>query len=74
MYNSNSLGEFIDQSGVSRGIIGKKKKKKKNPPASAGHTESGSIPGWEDPLKQEMATKSNILTRKVSWTEERDRL
>ena len=26
--------------------------------------------GWEDPLKEEMATHSNILTRIIPWTEE----
>ena len=26
--------------------------------------------GWEDPLKKEMATKSNILAQKIPWTEE----
>ena len=26
--------------------------------------------GWEDPLKKEMATQSNILAWKISWTEE----
>ena len=26
--------------------------------------------GWEDPLKEEMATHSNILARKIPWTEE----
>ena len=26
--------------------------------------------GWEDPLKKEMATCSNILAWKIPWTEE----
>ena len=26
--------------------------------------------GWEDPLKEGMATHSNILTRIIPWTEE----
>ena len=26
--------------------------------------------GWEDPLEQEMATHSSILTWKIPWTEE----
>ena len=26
--------------------------------------------GWEDPLEKEMATHSNILAWKISWTEE----
>ena len=25
---------------------------------------------WEDPLEEEMATYSNILARKIPWTEE----
>ena len=31
----------------------------KNPPANAGHVES--IPGWKDPLEEEIATHSSIL-------------
>ena len=27
-------------------------------------------PGWEDPLKEEMATHSSILAWEISWTEE----
>ena len=30
--------------------------------------------GWEDPLKEEMATHSSILTYKIPWTEEPGRL
>ena len=30
--------------------------------------------GWEDPLKQEMATHSSILSWNVPWTEEPGRL
>ena len=26
--------------------------------------------GWEDPLKEEMATHSSVLAWEVSWTEE----
>ena len=26
--------------------------------------------GWEDPLEKEMATHSNILVRRIPWTEE----
>ena len=29
-----------------------------------------SIPGSEDPLEEETATHSNILARKIPWTEE----
>ena len=30
--------------------------------------------GWEDPLKKVMATHSNILAWKISWTEENGKL
>ena len=39
-----------------------------NPPANAG--DAGLIPGWEDPLEEEMATHSSILAWKIPWTEE----
>ena len=43
----------------------------KNPPANAGDTgDTGSIPGWKDPLEKEMATHSSILARKTPRTEE----
>ena len=38
--------------------------KKKNPPANAG--EVGSIPGWEDPLEEELATHSSIPAWRIS--------
>ena len=34
----------------------------------------GSILSGEDSLEEEMATHSSILTRKITWTEEPDRL
>ena len=40
----------------------------KNLPANAGDV--GSIPGWEDPLKEEMATHCSILAWRTPWTEE----
>ena len=40
----------------------------KNLPAMR-ETRVGSL-GWEDPLKKEMATHSNILAWKIPWTEE----
>ena len=40
----------------------------KNPPANARDT--GSVPGWEDPLEKEMATHSSILAWRIPWTEE----
>ena len=40
----------------------------KNPPANAGGL--GSIPGREDPLKEEMANLSSILAWRIPWTEE----
>ena len=43
----------------------------KNPPANAGDAgNSGLIPGWEDPLKEEMETPSSILAWKIPWAEE----
>ena len=47
----------------------------KNPPATQ-ETQEAWVPslGWEDPLEQEMATHSSILTRKMPWMEERGRL
>ena len=40
----------------------------KNLPANVGDV-SQSV-GWEDPLEEEMATHSNILAWRISWTEE----
>ena len=43
----------------------------KNPPTNAGNTrDAGSVPVWEDPLEQKMATHSSILAWKIPWTEE----
>ena len=43
----------------------------KNPPANTGDTgDLGSILGQEDPLEEEMATRSSILAWKIPWTEE----
>ena len=43
----------------------------KHLPASAGDTgDTGSIPGLEDPLEEEMTTHSSILAWELSWTEE----
>ena len=36
--------------------------------------DSGLIPGWEDPLEEEMATHSSILAWEILWTEEPGRL
>ena len=44
----------------------------KNPPANVRNT--GSNPGWEDPLEMDMATHSSILAWKIPWTEEPGRL
>ena len=30
----------------------------------------GLIPGWEDPLKEGMATHSSILAWRIPWTQE----
>ena len=47
----------------------------KNPPAMQ-ETEERQLHslGLEDPLEKEMATHSSILARKITWTEEPDRL
>ena len=43
----------------------------KNPSASAGDArDAGLTPGWEDPLKHEMATHSRIRGWKSPWMEE----
>ena len=34
--------------------------------------DASSIPGWEDPLEESMATHSNILAWRIPWTEEPD--
>ena len=36
--------------------------------------DTGSIPASEDPLEEGMATDSNILARRIPWTEEPGRL
>ena len=47
----------------------------KNLPANAGDIrDMGLIPGLENPLKEEMATQSSVLTWKIPWTEEPSRL
>ena len=41
------------------------------PPANAGDArDTGLIPGWEDPVEEEMATHSSILAWKIPWAEE----
>ena len=32
--------------------------------------DKGSIPGWEDPMAEGMATHSSIFARKIPWAEE----
>ena len=39
----------------------------KNPSPSAG--DSGSAPGWENPLEEEMASYSSIFAWKIPWIE-----
>ena len=47
----------------------------KNLPTNARDTgDMGSSLGWEDPLEEEMATHSNVLTWRIPQTEEPDRL
>ena len=43
-----------------------------NSPANAGGT--GSIPGGEDPLEEELAIHSSILAWEIPWTEKPGRL
>ena len=43
------------------------------PGASVGKEDTGDmglILGWEDPLKEEMATHSSIVAWRIPWTEE----
>ena len=43
----------------------------KNPPVNSGDIRDvGSTPGWEDSLKEGMATHSSILAWRTPWTEE----
>ena len=43
----------------------------KNLPANAGDAgDTGSNPGWEDPLEEEMAAHPSILAWRVPWTKE----
>ena len=43
----------------------------KDSPANTGDArDESSIPGWEDPPEEEMATHSSILGWKIPWTEE----
>ena len=47
----------------------------KNSPASVGDIRDvGSVPSWEDPLEEDMATHSSILAQRIPWTEESGRL
>ena len=40
-------------------------------PANAGGMrDTVSVPGWEDPLEEEMATHSSSLAWRIPWTEE----
>ena len=41
----------------------------KKPPANAGAVaDGGSVPGWEDPLEEEMATQSHGLRSLVGYS------
>ena len=43
----------------------------KNPPANAGDVrDTGSIPGWGDPLEEGTAAHCSILVWEIPWTEE----
>ena len=42
----------------------------KNLPANTGDARDvGSIPGWEDPLENELACHSSVLAWKIPWVE-----
>ena len=42
----------------------------KNMPVNAGDIRDvGLIPGWKEPLEEEVATFSSILAWRISWTE-----
>ena len=60
-----ALGDSSIKSGLPGGSV------VKNPPAKAGDARDvGSVPGLEDPLEKEMATRSRILAWRILWTEE----
>ena len=43
----------------------------KNLPVNAGDARHGGFyPGWEDPLEEEIATRSSILVWEIPWTGE----
>jgi len=47
----------------------------KNLPINAGDArDTGLVPGWQDPLDEEMGTHSSILAWKIPWTVEPGRL
>ena len=47
----------------------------KNLPANTGAAgDESSMPGWEDPLEEGMATHSSILPWRIPWIEELSRL
>ena len=42
----------------------------KNMPVNAGDIrDMGLIPGWKEPLEEEVATFSSVLAWRISWTE-----
>ena len=57
---------YVKQSSILPGFPGSSVGKKST--CSAG--DPSLIPGWEDPLEEEMATHSSILAWKIPWTEE----
>ena len=48
--------------------------KKNLPTSSRTSRDTGSTPGWKDPLEEEMAIHCSNLAWKIPWTEEPDRL
>ena len=60
--NYSSGLEALVAQGFPCGIVGKE--------SACNVGDSGSIPGWEDPLEKEMTTHSSILALRIPQTEE----
>ena len=59
----------VGDAALKRGFPGSSRGKE--PACHAGDIRGmGSIPGWEDPLEEAMATHSDILACRIPWTEE----
>ena len=58
------VGELLQKASLVAQMVQKKKKSTCN----AG--DLGSLPSWEDPLEEDMATHSSILAWETAWAEE----